>query len=131
MLRPLAAAGGFALERWADEDAATRVGDRAVVARAVGRAALAASARPSGTTGALAATGGAVPQRVRALLAPPPPRRVLPIAAGALLLLLCCAGLANAAADSDELLDDAQRAQCRVVAPHPAGTHCACHDGGP
>ncbi|MGW0971555.1 M48 family metalloprotease [Streptomyces sp. NPDC002516] len=131
LLRPLAAAGGFALERWADEDAAARVGDRAVVARAVGRAALAAAARPSGTTGALAATGGAVPQRVRALLAPPPPRRVLPIAAGALLLLLCCAGLANAAADSDELLDDAQRAQCRVVAPHPAGTHCACHDGRP
>jgi Zn-dependent protease with chaperone function len=125
LLRPLADAGGFALERWADEDAAAVVGDRGVVARAVGRAALASTSRaPSG--GALAATGGAVPQRVRALLAPPPPRRVLPIAAGAMLLVLCCVGLANAAADSDEMLDDAQRAQCGVSVSHPDGPHCEC-----
>ncbi|MER6976773.1 M56 family metallopeptidase, partial [Streptomyces carpinensis] len=31
LLRPLAAAGGFVLERWADEEAAERVGDRTVV----------------------------------------------------------------------------------------------------
>ncbi|MCX3061245.1 M56 family metallopeptidase, partial [Streptomyces beihaiensis] len=41
MLRPLATAGAFALERWADEEAAAAVGDRAVTARAVARAALA------------------------------------------------------------------------------------------
>jgi Zn-dependent protease with chaperone function len=43
LLRPLAGAGGFVLERWADEEAAVRVGSRTVVARAVGRAALAAA----------------------------------------------------------------------------------------
>ncbi|MEU0966043.1 M56 family metallopeptidase [Streptomyces sp. NPDC005917] len=117
LLRPLADAGGFALERWADEEAAARVGSRRVVARAVGRAALAASSRPSRAP-ALAVTGGAVPQRVRALLAPPPPRRTLPIAGGALLLTLCCVGLANAASDSDKMLDDAQRAQCAASGTH-------------
>ncbi len=71
LLRPLSRVGGFVLERWADEEAAVRVGDRTVVAHAVGRAALVSSANRSRP--ALAATGGAVPQRVRALLAPPPP----------------------------------------------------------
>ncbi|WP_460624957.1 M48 family metalloprotease, partial [Kitasatospora kifunensis] len=37
---------GFHLERWADESAAAAVGDRAVTARAVGRAALAAARSP-------------------------------------------------------------------------------------
>ncbi|MBV6699679.1 M56 family metallopeptidase, partial [Kitasatospora aureofaciens] len=45
-LRPLRAPLGYHLERWADEVAAARVGDRAVTARAVGRAALAASRSP-------------------------------------------------------------------------------------
>ncbi|GGJ40224.1 M56 family metallopeptidase [Streptomyces brasiliensis] len=117
LLRPLADAGGFALERWADEEAAARVGSRRVVARAVGRAALASSFRASSPP-ALAVTGGAVPQRVRALLAPPPPRRTFPIAGGALLLTLCCAGLVNAASDSDKMLDDAQRAQCAASITH-------------
>lgn len=114
LLRPLAGAGGFVLERWADEEAAAHVGDRTVVARAVGRAALASSAasRPA----ALAATGGAVPQRVRALLAPPPPRRSLPLVAGALLLTMCCASLASAASDSEEMVEKAQRAQCAALA---------------
>ncbi|MER7838159.1 M56 family metallopeptidase [Streptomyces sp. NPDC096040] len=117
LLRPLAEAGGFVLERWADEEAAARVGSRTVVARAVGRAALASAgaARPA----ALAATGGAVPQRVRALLDPPPPRRTLPFVAGALLLTLCCAGLANAASDSEDLVDSAVRAQCAADAGTP------------
>ncbi|MFJ7904261.1 M48 family metalloprotease [Streptomyces sp. NPDC096198] len=118
LLRPLAEAGGFALERWADEEAAARVGSRRVVARAVGRAALATASHQPRALG-LAATGGAVPQRVRALLEPPPPRRRLPIAAGALLLTLCCAGLANAASDSDQMLDDAHWAHCATTAGHP------------
>ncbi|MDX3113138.1 MULTISPECIES: M56 family metallopeptidase [Streptomyces] len=110
LLRPLAEAGGFVLERWADEEAAARVGSRRVVARAVGRAALASvgASRPA----ALAATGGAVPQRVQALLVPPPPRRTLPFVAGTLLLTLCCASLANAASDSESLVETAERAQC-------------------
>jgi hypothetical protein len=125
LLRPLADAGVFVLERWADEEAAAQVGSRKVVARAVGRAALASSSR-AWSTSALAVTGGAVPQRVRALLAPPPPRRTLPIAGGALLLTLCCAGLVNAASDSDKMLEDAQRAQCaastaHASAPRPEG----------
>ncbi|MFF0009969.1 M56 family metallopeptidase [Streptomyces sp. NPDC005374] len=114
LLRPLAEAGGFVLERWADEEAAARIGSRTVVARAVGRAALASAGLPR--PAALAATGGAVPQRVRALLAPPPPRRTLPFAAGALLLTLCCASLANAASDSESLVESAERAQCAADA---------------
>ncbi|WP_342781801.1 M48 family metalloprotease [Streptomyces griseofuscus] len=43
LLRPVAVAGDFVLERWADEEAAERVGDRTVVAHAVGRAALASA----------------------------------------------------------------------------------------
>ncbi|MFJ3310380.1 M56 family metallopeptidase [Streptomyces sp. NPDC086549] len=114
LLRPVAAAGNFVLERWADEEAAERVGDRTVVAHAVGRAALASAgaSRPA----ALAATGGVVPQRVRALLAPPPARRSLPLLAGGLLLAVCCASLANAASDSDRMLDSAQWALCTAHA---------------
>ncbi|MFI6465961.1 M56 family metallopeptidase [Streptomyces sp. NPDC050528] len=113
LLRPLSKAGGFALERWADEEAAVRVGDRTVVAHAVGRAALATSANRSRP--ALAATGGAVPQRVRALLAPPPPRRALPFVAGAALLVMCCASLADAATDSEQMIETAQRAACATA----------------
>ncbi|MGW7525762.1 M56 family metallopeptidase [Streptomyces sp. NPDC054783] len=113
LLRPLADTGAYVLERWADEEAAAQVGDRAVVARAVGRAALASAgaSRPA----LLAATGGEVPQRVRALLAPPPARRSLPFLAGAVLLSVCCASLANAASDSDRMVDSAKRAQCATL----------------
>ncbi|MET7696413.1 M56 family metallopeptidase [Streptomyces sp. NPDC005485] len=122
LLRPLAVAGGFVLERWADEEAAKSVGDRTVVAHAVGRAALAsAGASPPA---ALAATGGAVPQRVLALLAPPPPSRSLPLVAGGLLLTVCCASLANAASDSDQMVDSAQCAAYTATASAPsAGDH--------
>jgi Zn-dependent protease with chaperone function len=108
LLRPLAVAGDFVLERWADEEAAAQVGDRTVVAHAVGRAALASAgvSRPV----ALAATGGVVPQRVRALLCPPPRRRILPLVAGGVLLAVCCASLAHAASDSDQMVDSAQYA---------------------
>ncbi len=71
LLRPLAGTIRFTTERWADEIAAHRVGDRTVVAQAVGRAALAGRA-PSGGTVAMAATAGPVPRRVTALLTAPP-----------------------------------------------------------
>uniref|UniRef100_UPI0004CBC509 M56 family metallopeptidase n=1 Tax=Streptomyces sp. NRRL WC-3742 TaxID=1463934 RepID=UPI0004CBC509 len=45
-LRTLRSPLGYHLERWADEAAAAHVGDRTVTARAVGRAALAASRAP-------------------------------------------------------------------------------------
>ncbi|WP_112470388.1 M56 family metallopeptidase, partial [Streptomyces triticisoli] len=67
-LRPLRSAVVYTAERWADEDAARAVGDRRVVARAIGRAALLSSAAPTPTLAALATTGP-VPRRVAALLA--------------------------------------------------------------
>ncbi|MER7584909.1 M56 family metallopeptidase [Kitasatospora sp. NPDC097691] len=73
-LRALRAPLGYHLERWADEVAATRVGDRTVTARAVGRAALAASRSPwpDRPRTAPAAHSGPVPRRVAALLQPRP-----------------------------------------------------------
>lgn len=57
-----------ALERWADEEAATIVGDRVAVAGAVARAALASHEHQAAV---LSMTGANVPARVEALLAPP------------------------------------------------------------
>lgn len=115
LLRPLAAEGAFTVERWADEHAAAVVGDRAVVARALARAALAGqhdsgqhAARPSGAR--LAATGGPVPRRIRALLAAPPAPRRLPLVAGGLVLALCCVSLADAVQDDRQLFVGAKRA---------------------
>jgi Zn-dependent protease with chaperone function len=109
LLRPLERAGGLALERWADEDAGAVVEDRPLVARAIARAAL-ASGR-AGKAAALAATGGPVPQRVRALLAPPTPRRNGAALAFALLMIACCASLALTAHDTERLFEAAMRAQ--------------------
>ncbi|MEU1618742.1 M56 family metallopeptidase [Streptomyces sp. NPDC005722] len=80
-LRPLAAAVTYTIERWADENAVARTGDRRRVAHTVGRAALAAHrapARPAwaslgilGRRASALAGAGPVPRRVAALLAPP------------------------------------------------------------
>ncbi|MEE4545677.1 M56 family metallopeptidase [Streptomyces sp. V4-01] len=104
LLRRVASAGSYALERWADEEAAAVVADRRLVARAVARAALAGKHAPGP---ALAVTGGPVPQRVQALLAPPPrvPRGL--VVAHALLMVVCCAGLALSAQDMDQMFDAA------------------------
>ncbi|MGW7492556.1 M56 family metallopeptidase [Streptomyces sp. NPDC054786] len=122
LLRSLRAPLAYALERWADESAASRVGDRRVTARAIGRAALAArpaapaSHRP-GTV--LAATTGPVPRRVAALLAPerssghPPPhtgvhgRRLIAAALLACVTFSAAAAL-DAAADLHETVEVAQ-----------------------
>jgi Zn-dependent protease with chaperone function len=94
----------YALERWADESAARVTGDRRLVARAIGRAALAAGAvhrLSSGTRpGSLpAATAGPVPRRVAALLRPAPPRAAGLRARRALAaVLLLCAVLSSASA---------------------------------
>jgi Zn-dependent protease with chaperone function len=74
-LRILSAPLAYALERWADESAAARVGDRRVAARAIGRAALAAKPSTPRPLTALPATAGPVPRRVAALLAQPRRRR--------------------------------------------------------
>ncbi|GAB3146875.1 M56 family metallopeptidase [Amycolatopsis sp. NPDC004378] len=108
VLRPLCAAAGFALERWADEAAAQRVGDRTVVAHAVAKAALAG--RPHHGF-ALAATGGPVPRRVSALLTPRGRGRVPVVLLSALLIGL--AGLSaqttlDSAADLHDGIELAQ-----------------------
>ena len=68
LLRPVRDAVEFLAERWADEDAAAAVGDRALAARAVARAAL-ATVKPRA---ALGLHGSAVLRRVRALTEPAP-----------------------------------------------------------
>ncbi|MFE3526934.1 hypothetical protein ACFXOD_36230 [Streptomyces sp. NPDC059161] len=55
----------------------------------------------------LVATGGPVPQRVRALLAPPTPLRRDLVVAHALLMLICCFSLALSANGMDQLFDTA------------------------
>jgi len=120
LLRPLAKEGAYAVERWADEDAAQAVGDRGLVARAVARAALAQGSSPAGPwrNAALAATGGPVPRRVRSLLAPPlaprPAQRMLALATFALLLALCCACLGDAGTDALHLFHGAVAAHRAV-----------------
>jgi Zn-dependent protease with chaperone function len=100
VLRGLRAPLSYALERWADESAASHVGDRRLAARAIGRAALAArpARRPQA---ALSATAGPVPRRVEALLsaAPAPghllraraPRAIAVVLLGCLALSASCA----------------------------------------
>ena len=57
LLRPVTAEIGYAIERWADERAAAETGDRALAARAVARAALAAAACPPDRDAAVTALG--------------------------------------------------------------------------
>ncbi|GGY39629.1 M56 family metallopeptidase [Streptomyces omiyaensis] len=76
-LRPLRTAVTYSAERWADEEAAVRIGSRRVVARAIGRAALASGgAGPAPLTAF--AVAGPVPRRVAALLGAPPAPRAWP-----------------------------------------------------
>ncbi|KDN82699.1 M56 family metallopeptidase [Kitasatospora cheerisanensis] len=118
-LRPLRAALGYHLERWADECAAAEVGDRALTARAIGRAALAASrAPPTRAPAGPAAAGGPVPQRVRALLAPGPPRRRRAVRTLAALALAGC--LAATAATAAEAGHDLHRAVETAQGERPA-----------
>ena len=93
LLTPLRAAIGRAVERWADEVAAQRVGDRRVVATALARAALAAPHSPR-TEPLLAAAEIGVSARIAALLLPPQrPRPGLLWVAGALLFAGVLAGV--------------------------------------
>ncbi|WP_427924075.1 M56 family metallopeptidase [Streptomyces sp. cg40] len=76
-LLPLRTAVVYVAERWADEEAAHRVGSRKAVARAIGKAALVSRGTPGPTLAGLAAPGP-LPRRVAALLAPAPPARTWP-----------------------------------------------------
>lgn len=68
---PLRSAVAYTAERWADEEAAGVTGERRVVARAIGKAALVSRGTPTPTLAGFAAPGP-VPRRVAALLAPAP-----------------------------------------------------------
>ena len=93
---------GYHLERWADEAAALSVGDRTVTARAVGRAALAATRAPWPARPRLvpAAHSGPVPRRVAALLNPRPQSGSRRRGAAALALAACLALTAAATLDA-------------------------------
>lgn len=92
-LRQVTDAVHAAVERWADEDAATEVGDRPLAARALARASLLRHRSPApsllGTrpATALAAVASGVVTRTQALLRPAPrPRRALVLSTTALVL---------------------------------------------
>jgi beta-lactamase regulating signal transducer with metallopeptidase domain len=122
LLRPVAAQASYTVERWADERAAAESGDRPLTARAVARAALAASAAPpdrSGRADPLTALGmvsvndglrgaGPVPRRVAALLAPPPRTSLLIYGAVVLVVALSAASALDAAASLHQLIELAQ-----------------------
>jgi Zn-dependent protease with chaperone function len=105
MLRKTVRAIGHAVERWADEDAAQEVTDRRLVARTLARTAL--LVRGTAISQALPATGGDVPDRVRALLEPPPRPRVVPLAALAALLVATTVAAGTVQHRGDQLLDQA------------------------
>jgi beta-lactamase regulating signal transducer with metallopeptidase domain len=122
LLRPSATAVGHIVERWADEDAAELLGSRQLVARTIAKAALLRHQSQAVANGVLsAASGGDVPGRVRALMAPPPRRR--PLVLAALTLLLVAGALATAAVEqtSDRLFDHA--ALHHVDIRHPPTGH--------
>jgi len=119
LLRPLARAVDYTVERWADEQAAVVVGDRRVVATAIAQTALLAQqhrrrphrrhatlgAARGMTPGMTLAGAGPVPRRVAALLAPPPTDRIALFSVA--VLLVASAGLSalEAAHDLDALLE--------------------------
>jgi hypothetical protein len=110
-----------ATERWADEDAAIAVGDREILARALGRAALSNLPR---TVPAMAQAH--VGKRVRALMAPPPPRRrVLAVLVGIAIAATVCASV-DSARETDQFFDAAHTAwhvshQQGLERPHLVG----------
>lgn len=120
LLRPLAAAVGYTLERWADEHAAAVARSRPLAARTVAKAALATRAAPprkpaSAATLAAAAPAsargaGPVPRRVAALLRPAPRPRLLLVAAAVVLIAICGLSVLDAASDLHALIEFAQAA---------------------
>ncbi|AWI31735.1 M56 family metallopeptidase [Streptomyces tirandamycinicus] len=99
-LRPLHTAVAYCAERWADEEAAGAIGSRRVMARAVGKAAVASRGTPLAVPAGFAT--GPVPRRVAALLGPVPPARTWPPAftAAGVALWTAAAGAAVSALSS-------------------------------
>lgn len=113
LLRPAARAVQAAVEREADEVAATEVGDRALAARALARAGLARAAgrrRRRNLPVALAGTDSAVADRARALLAGPPPRRRALAGAVAAMALTLSAAVLVASVQTEARFEAAESA---------------------
>jgi hypothetical protein len=121
LLRPLARAVVYSTERWADEKAAHAVGDRALTARALGRAALSTTRRADGTRFTALGIGrpitdrstrwlkrpGPLPRRVSALLNPAPRGGLTMPVTIVVFLLAATWGPYDLALDLKELLDRA------------------------
>ncbi len=95
----------YALERWADEDAAAAVADRDLAAVALSRAALAGIGTDAAAPTVLAFHEHAVSRRVAALLAPPPPPRWLPVVLPAALGLIAAASAVEAGREIERMFD--------------------------
>ncbi|MEU4238562.1 M56 family metallopeptidase [Actinoplanes sp. NPDC026619] len=95
LLRPARDAVTYLVERWADEEAATSLGNRDLVARAVARAAL-ATKQPAP---ALGVHGGVIVRRVKALHRPAPTTARWQLALPAAAVIACLALEANATLD--------------------------------
>jgi len=122
LLRPLVDAVDYATERWADEDAAASLGDRAVVARALARAGLRSATSDRSTVwGSASMSATADPSRlvlrVQALLAPAARRRPELVGAVALLVALTIGATVQAQRDSADLFEDSTV----TVAAHQGG----------
>jgi Zn-dependent protease with chaperone function len=99
LLRPLAAAQQWTVERWADEDA-TVSSDRIVAASALARAAAATRSAARRPTVALAAADTSVERRIAALLDGPPRRHPQLLGVAALVVVLSLAATFEAARDT-------------------------------
>ncbi len=114
LLRPVEAAVRYAVERWADEVAAGRIGDRRVAAVTVGKAALLTTADRRAPSPALSMVtrklrrAGPVPRRVAALLAAPPGPRPLLLAVAVIVLGLAATSTFEIARDVHALFELAQ-----------------------
>jgi Zn-dependent protease with chaperone function len=130
LLRPVATAVGYTVERWADERAARVTGNRPLAARAIAQAAIAAMADPSrgprhpnpavalgavrGERGrgrpGLWGRPGPVPRRVAALLRPPPRPHLVLLTVAVLLVAVSGISALEASRDLHSLLELAQAA---------------------
>lgn len=114
LLRPVETAVRYAVERWADEYAAGRVGDRRVTAVTVGKAALLTTTSRRASSPALSMVSrrvrraGPVPRRVAALLAAPPGPQPLLLAAAVIVLGLAATSTLEIARDVHALFELAQ-----------------------
>jgi len=118
LLRPTATMIRHLCERWADEDPATLT-SRRMVATTIIHAALLVNRQHS--TAHLAATGGQIPARVRALLDPAPRTRTLPAILTAALATVMIISTMAVQRSTETLFETAERAA--TVSTNRGGPH--------